>query len=112
MPGITLAWIIIGYGVISSSLPVWMLLAPRDYLSTFMKLGTIVALAAGILLVLPSLQMAALTPFTDGSGLVVADHRQEARHAAERLEVGGDVAGSPQHVGLTLDAQHRNRRFG
>jgi carbon starvation protein len=72
VPGITLAWIIIGYGVISSSLPVWMLLAPRDYLSTFMKLGTICALAAGILLVLPNLQMAALTPFTDGSGLVVA----------------------------------------
>jgi carbon starvation protein len=72
VPGITLAWIIIGYGVISSSLPVWMLLAPRDYLSTFMKLGTIIALAGGILLVLPSLQMAALTPFTDGSGLVVA----------------------------------------
>ena len=44
--GITLAWVIIGYGVISSSLPVWMLLAPRDYLSTFMKLGTIIALAA------------------------------------------------------------------
>ena len=70
--GITLAWIIIGYGVISSSLPVWMLLAPRDYLSTFMKLGTICALATGILLVLPNLQMAAITPFTDGSGLVVA----------------------------------------
>jgi carbon starvation protein len=69
---ITLAWIIIGYGVISSSLPVWMLLAPRDYLSTFMKLGTIFALAAGILLVLPNLQLAALTQFTDGSGLVVA----------------------------------------
>ena len=70
--GITLAWIIIGYGVISSSLPVWMLLAPRDYLSTFMKLGTIFALAAGILLVLPNLQLPALTQFTDGSGLVVA----------------------------------------
>ncbi len=70
--GITLAWIIIGYGVISSSLPVWLLLAPRDYLSTFMKLGTIVALAFGILLVLPVLQLPALTRFTDGSGLVVA----------------------------------------
>ena len=69
---ITLAWIIIGYGVISSSLPVWLLLAPRDYLSTFMKLGTIFALAFGILLVLPNLQMPALTRFTDGSGLVVA----------------------------------------
>ena len=52
---ITVAWIIIGYGVISSSLPVWLLLAPRDYLSTFMKLGTIFALAVGILLVLPKL---------------------------------------------------------
>ncbi len=70
--GITLAWTIIGYGVISSSLPVWLLLAPRDYLSTFMKLGTIVALAFGILLVLPVLQLPALTEFTDGSGLVVA----------------------------------------
>ncbi|HXF10371.1 MAG TPA: carbon starvation CstA family protein, partial [Desulfuromonadaceae bacterium] len=69
---VTLAWTIIGYGVISSSLPVWMLLAPRDYLSTFMKLGTIVALAAGILLVLPYLKLPALTRFADGSGLVVA----------------------------------------
>jgi carbon starvation protein len=69
---ITIAWAIIGYGVISSSLPVWLLLAPRDYLSTFMKLGTILALALGILLVLPVLQLPALTQFTDGSGLVVA----------------------------------------
>ena len=69
---ITIAWAIIGYGIISSSLPVWLLLAPRDYLSTFMKLGTILALALGILLVLPMLQLPALTQFTDGSGLVVA----------------------------------------
>src|ERR1700690_4389217 len=69
---ITIAWAIIGYGVISSSLPVWLLLAPRDYLSTFMKLGTIVALAFGILLVLPTLQLPAFTQFADGSGLVVA----------------------------------------
>ena len=69
---ISLAWIIIGYGVISSSLPVWLMLAPRDYLSTFMKLGTILLLALGILCTLPHLQMPALTQFTDGSGLVVA----------------------------------------
>jgi carbon starvation protein len=68
---INLAWAIIIYGVISSSLPVWLLLAPRDYLSTFMKLGTICALAAGILCTFPDLQMPALTQFTDGSGLVV-----------------------------------------
>jgi len=70
--GITLAWAIIVYGVISSSLPVWLLLAPRDYLSTFMKLGTIFALACGILLVLPALQLPAFTRFADGAGLVVA----------------------------------------
>src|SRR5688572_18536569 len=67
-----LAWAIIIYGLAASVLPVWLLLAPRDYLSTFMKLGTIFALAVGIFLVLPNLQMPALTKFTDGSGLVVA----------------------------------------
>ena len=69
---ITLAWAIIVYGLAASVLPVWLLLAPRDYLSTFMKLGTIFALAIGILLVLPDLKMAALTRFTDGSGLFLA----------------------------------------
>jgi len=69
---ITLAWAIIIYGLAASVLPVWLLLAPRDYLSTFMKLGTIFALAFGILLVLPDLKMPALTQFIDGSGLVVA----------------------------------------
>jgi carbon starvation protein len=67
-----LAWGIIGYGLAASVLPVWLLLAPRDYLSTFMKLGTIFALALGIFLVLPQLQMPALTRFLDGSGPVVA----------------------------------------
>jgi carbon starvation protein len=69
---ITLAWAIIVYGLAASVLPVWLLLAPRDYLSTFMKLGTIFALAFGILLVLPDLKMPALTQFLDGSGPVVA----------------------------------------
>jgi carbon starvation protein len=69
---INLAWSIIIYGIAASVLPVWMLLAPRDYLSTFLKLGTIFALALGILLVLPDLKMPALTAFTDGSGMVVA----------------------------------------
>jgi carbon starvation protein len=68
----TVAWAIIVYGLAASVLPVWLLLAPRDYLSTFMKLGTIFALACGCFLVLPHLQMPALTTFTDGSGLVVA----------------------------------------
>ncbi len=67
-----LAWSIIFYGLAASVLPVWLLLAPRDYLSTFMKLGTIAALALGIFLVLPKLQMPAVSKFIDGSGLVVA----------------------------------------
>lgn len=69
---VPLAWAIIAYGLAASVLPVWLLLAPRDYLSTFMKLGTIFALAVGIFLVLPDLQMPAVTKFVDGSGLVVA----------------------------------------
>src|SRR6185436_11277136 len=67
-----LAWSVIGYAFAASVLPVWLLLAPRDYLSTFMKLGTIFLLAVGVLLVLPKLQMPALTRFIDGSGPVVA----------------------------------------
>ncbi len=66
-----LAWSIIVYAFAASVLPVWLLLAPRDYLSTFMKLGTIFLLALGVLLVLPQLQMPALTRFVDGSGPVV-----------------------------------------
>ncbi len=66
-----LAWSVIIYGFAASVLPVWLLLAPRDYLSTFMKLGTIFALAMGVLLVLPDLKMPALTKFIDGSGPVV-----------------------------------------
>src|SRR6266700_1597724 len=69
---INLAWAIILYGFAASVLPVWLLLAPRDYLSTFMKLGTIFALVIGIFLVLPTLQMPAVSRFVDGSGLVVA----------------------------------------
>ena len=72
LPASRLAWAIIIYGLAASVLPVWLLLAPRDYLSTFMKLGTIFALVAGIFLVLPSLKMPAFSRFVDGSGLVVA----------------------------------------
>src|SRR3984893_15286056 len=68
--GETLALIIIGYGFIASVLPVWLLLAPRDYLSTFLKIGTIALLAIGIVIVRPDLQMPAVTKFIDGSGPV------------------------------------------
>jgi carbon starvation protein len=70
--GVTIAWGMMAYGFIASVLPVWMLLCPRDYLSTFMKIGTIVFLAIGILVVMPPLRMPALTPFIDGTGPVFA----------------------------------------
>ena len=70
--GETLALIIIGYGFVASVLPVWLLLAPRDYLSTFLKIGTITLLAVGIIIVRPDLQMPAVTKFLDGTGPVWA----------------------------------------
>ena len=63
---------LMGYGFIACVLPVWMLLCPRDYLSAFMKIGTILLLALGILIVMPPLQMPALTRFIDGTGPVFA----------------------------------------
>ncbi len=66
----TLTGIIIVYGFIAAVLPVWLLLAPRDYLSTFLKIGTIIALAIGIVILRPVLEMPALTRFTDGTGPV------------------------------------------
>jgi carbon starvation protein len=70
--GLAIAYGMIAYGFIASVLPVWMLLCPRDYLSTFMKIGTILLLALGILLVLPALKMPAVTQFVDGTGPVFA----------------------------------------
>jgi carbon starvation protein len=67
-----LAWAIMLYGLAASILPVWMLLTPRDYLSTFLKLGTVAMLAAAVVLINPTLQMPAITKFIDGSGLVFA----------------------------------------
>jgi carbon starvation protein len=68
--GKALAWMLIAYGFCASVLPVWLLLAPRDYLSTFLKIGTILVLAVGIVLARPELRMPALTRFVDGSGPV------------------------------------------
>ena len=68
--GTQLCWMLIGYGFVASILPVWLLLAPRDYLSTFLKIGAIAALALGILFVAPNLKMPAVTRFVDGSGPV------------------------------------------
>jgi carbon starvation protein len=72
LSGSALAGWLMAYAFVASVLPVWMLLAPRDYLSTFMKIGTIVLLAIGILVVLPPLKLPALTRFVDGTGPVFA----------------------------------------
>ncbi|KAB7676268.1 carbon starvation protein A [Plesiomonas shigelloides] len=72
LDGKALAWSLIIYGFIASVLPVWLLLAPRDYLSTFLKIGTIVGLALGIIVVAPDMQMPSVTRFIDGSGPVFA----------------------------------------
>ena len=68
--GVQLTWMLVGYGFVAAVLPVWLLLAPRDYLSTFLKIGTIVGLAIGILIMRPTLTMPALTKFIDGTGPV------------------------------------------
>jgi carbon starvation protein len=70
--GETLAFMLIGYGFVASVLPVWLLLAPRDYLSTFLKIGTILSLALGIFFVWPELKMPAISRFVDGTGPVFA----------------------------------------
>jgi carbon starvation protein len=70
--GLALALMIIAYGFLASALPVWLLLAPRDYLSTFVKLGVVLMLGVGILFVRPELQLPAFTRFTDGTGPIFA----------------------------------------
>ncbi|HYP07129.1 MAG TPA: carbon starvation CstA family protein [Bryobacteraceae bacterium] len=72
LTGVTLAIAIIIYGVLASALPVWLLLAPRDYLSTFVKLGVVILLAVGILFVRPDLQLPPITKFVDGTGPIFA----------------------------------------
>jgi len=70
--GMSLAVAVIIYGFFASALPVWLLLAPRDYLSTFVKLGVVLMLGVGILFVRPALQLPAFTRFTDGTGPIFA----------------------------------------
>ncbi len=70
--GTSWAFMLMGYGFVASVLPVWLILAPRDYLSTFLKIGTICGLALGILIVMPELRMPAVTRYIDGTGPVFA----------------------------------------
>ena len=68
LDSVTLAWFVIGYGFIAAVLPVWLLLAPRDYLSTFLKLGTVILLAVAVVVMRPQIHMPAVTQFIDGTG--------------------------------------------
>jgi carbon starvation protein len=70
--GEALAWMLIAYGFLAAVLPVWLLLAPRDYLSTFLKIGTVALLAAAVVIAMPELHMPAVTKFVDGTGPVFA----------------------------------------
>ncbi len=70
LKGTSLTWVLVIYGFIASVLPVWLLLAPRDYLSTFLKIGVIVGLAVGIVFAMPEMKMPAVTRFIDGTGPV------------------------------------------
>ncbi|NNG77708.1 carbon starvation protein A [Acinetobacter sp. ANC 4277] len=72
LSGTQLTWCLIVYGFVASVLPVWLLLAPRDYLSTFLKIGVIAGLAVGIMVALPEMKMPAVTHFIDGTGPVFA----------------------------------------
>jgi carbon starvation protein len=68
--GLELTWAVVAYGFVASVLPVWLLLAPRDYLSAFLKIGTILVLGLAIIILMPPLQMPAVTQFIDGTGPV------------------------------------------
>jgi carbon starvation protein len=72
LDGLELAWFVMGYGLLAAVLPVWLLLAPRDYLSTFLKLGTVLLLAVAVVVMSPQLKMPAVTQFVDGTGPVFA----------------------------------------
>jgi len=72
LKGTTLAWWLMGYSLVASVLPIWLLLAPRDYLSTFMKIGCVALLGVAIVVLAPHLKMPAITKFIDGSGPVFA----------------------------------------
>ena len=77
--GTQLAWAVMIYGFIASVLPVWLLLAPRDYLSAFMKIGTVLVLGIAIILLMPPLKMPAVTQFIDGTGPVFAGKLSRSR---------------------------------
>ena len=102
LTGPALAAAVIVYGFAASAVPVWLLLAPRDYLSAFIKVGVVLALAAGIVLVRPTIQMPALTRFVDGTGPVFAG--QDLPLLLHHHRLRGDL-GLPRPHRLGHDAQ-------
>ena len=109
-PGTELAWAVMAYGVVASVLPVWLLLAPRDYLSAFMKVGTIVFLGIAILFVMPPLKMPAVTQFVDGSGPVFAGKLFPVRVHHHRLRRGLRISRADRQRHDAQDAAVRDRR--
>ena len=116
--GPQLALIVIGYGFVASVLPVWLLLAPRDYLSTFLKVGTIFLLAIGIIIVRPDLEMPSVTKFIDGIGaglggqpvpVPVHHHRLRRGVGLALADLVGDHAEDDRERGP--DPLHRLRRM-
>ena len=108
--GVELSWMLIAYGFIASVLPVWVLLAPRDYLSTFLKIGTILGLAIGIIFVSPDLKMPAVTKFIDGTGPVFAGIAVPVpvHHHCLRRDLGLPLARLVGHH--AKDARQRDER--
>ena len=95
LSGTTITWWLVIYAFVSSVLPVWLMLAPRDYLSTFLKIGTIVMLALGILVVSPDLQMPAMTKFVDGTAINPSGYVEDVDRRAElgRLIIKSEFLG-------------------
>ena len=118
-PGLPLAWAVIGYGFAAAILPVWLLLAPRDYLSTYMKLGTVILLALAIVWMQPTVKMPALTQFIDGSGPIFGDTPAEEKAAREQFArplmalIGGQAepAGGQHPQRTTRRGHHRQREI-
>src|SRR5207249_2542203 len=99
----TLVWLLAGYGFLASVLPGWMLLDPRGYLSTFMKVGVVVLLGCGVVLMAPTLELPPVTVFAQGGGRVTR-HRREERRASRRGGVARD--------GHSLDLRRATRHGG
>ena len=110
LTGKTLALLIMAYSFFASVLPVWLLLAPRDYLSAFVKIGVVLALALGIVIVLPPLQMPALTQFTNGTGPVFAGKDLSVRVHNHRLRRDQRIPFAHRVGNDTQAARQRGRR--